>query len=1226
MSPAISEGEPSLEDVVLAYFKAGDAGQPQDPRTVLAHHPAIAVELREFFAVEEELAPLLSPLRVLPLPGPPQVTGAQLVPDTPEEAGQATTATDVPPAIPGYEVLGIQGKGGMGIVYKARQISLNRIVALKVIRSQRLQDPGARVRFQAEARAVARLHHPNILQVWDHGEHECQPYLSLEYLDAGTLADWRKESPRSPQEVATLVALLADAVEHAHQQGIVHRDLKPANILLTTEGVPKVGDFGLARATQSEEAGLTRPGDAVGTPLYMAPEQAEGHLEEVGPWTDVFGLGAVLYELLTRQPPYRGTTIKDVIEQARQARIKAPRQFQPRVPRALEGICLKALAADPHQRHPSAAALAADLRRYLHAPRVRPWAAGSAVACLLLAGLAFWLLGWQPGGTLPSDPPTTGSVRAPVEPPSSKPPEPAPRPTSPEELAARARTVLQNNCYRCHGKDGAVESGLNYVLDPPRLLARRLIVKGQPEASPLFQRVKNREMPPGKAKPRPSDEEVAVLEEWIRAGAPDFNPQVARRFLTAADVLGAIRNDLEKAHRKDREFFRYFTITHLYNAGLPEDGLQTYRFALSKLANSLSREPEITTPVAIDPQRTIFRIDLRDYQWTDTVWARLLAEYPYGVTYRTETAKYCYNATRCQLPHVRADWFVFEASKPPLYHEILQLPATDTELEAQLGINVTDNRRGEDVVRAGFNKSGVAVNNNRMIERHPYPRDDGAYWKSFDFRKPGGRGEDLRNIKEHPLGPGPEAGAFRHDGGEIIFNLPNGLQAYMLVNGKGERINKGDTDLVIDPNQREKAVINGISCMSCHTRGMRDAHDEVRGQVEDHRLAYHPDVYQGVMRLYKKRGVFKQLLDKDTERFARAVKAATGMPPTGTDPIVALASRYDWELDGGLAAAEAGLEKGEFLKELARSKELGRLLGPLQNEGGTVQRAAWANRFADVVRELRPEEGQPFKPPNPVPIKAEEGVIQNSIGMKLRRIPAGKFLMGTPGEKNTEELPHEVRITRPFFIGVYEVTQEEFQQVMSTNPSHFSRKGEGKDAVKDIREEELKRFPVESVSWDDAVKFCKKLSALELAHGRVYRLPTEAEWEYACRAGSKSAYTFGDGPAQLNEHAWYAANSQDRTHSVGQKKPNAWGLHDMHGNVREWCGDYYDETYYRKSVPQDPAGPEESPLPERVLRGGSYEDQDRGCRSADRSSSIQNFENGTGYGFRVVLVIDDKAP
>ena len=216
----------------------------------------------------------------------------------------------------------------------------------------------------------------------------------------------------------------------------------------------------------------------------------------------------------------------------------------------------------------------------------------------------------------------------------------------------------------------------------------------------------------------------------------------------------------------------------------------------------------------------------------------------------------------------------------------------------------------------------------------------------------------------------------------------------------------------------------------------------------------------------------------------------------------------------------------------------------------------------------------------------------NSFGMKFRQIPAGTFTMGDGSDA------HQVTLTKPFMLGVYEVTQEQYERVVGSNPSEF------KDPSN----------PVEQVSWDDAVEFCRKLSASpeEKSAGRVYRLPTEAEWEYCCRAGTFTEYSFGYEVADLDEYAWYVKNSLYRTHPVGQKRPNAWGLHDMHGNVSEWCSDWYGE-YLSGSV-SDPNGPQSGSS--RVCRGGSWLGSVKGCRSASRSghSRIDTL------GFRVVCV------
>ena len=250
---------------------------------------------------------------------------------------------------------------------------------------------------------------------------------------------------------------------------------------------------------------------------------------------------------------------------------------------------------------------------------------------------------------------------------------------------------------------------------------------------------------------------------------------------------------------------------------------------------------------------------------------------------------------------------------------------------------------------------------------------------------------------------------------------------------------------------------------------------------------------------------------------------------------------------------------------------------------------------------------------------AQPNEITNSIGMKLALIPAGKFIMGSPKDEKDrwyDEEQHEVSITKPFYLGVYVVTQAEYEKVMGNNPSYFSPKGGGKDKVKDM---DTGQFPVETVSWDDAVAFCKKLSELpeEKKAGRVYRLPTEAEWEYACRAGTKTAFHYGNSlsskQANFNGNLPYGGADKgpylERTAKVGSYAANAFGLYDMHGNVWEWCQDWYDENYYKNSPREDPPGPTQASY--RVVRGGCWIAHGGYCRSANRNGFEPGFRNAT---------------
>jgi WD40 repeat protein len=329
--------------------------------------------------------------------GDPQATGPYHDLEPPGTEMLSVQRPTALPQVPGYEVLGELGRGGMGVVYQALQPGLKRLVALKMIRDAALAGPEDSARFKAEAQAVARLQHPHIVQIHEVGEHEGLPYFSLEFCAGGSLADRLRGTPLPPREAAQLVEVLAQAIHAAHQAHIVHRDLKPANILLqrksefptsNAEGAgseftfrlaeyePKVTDFGLAK--RLDEASLTASGVVMGTASYMAPEQANGKTKSVGPAADVYALGAILYECLTGRPPFRAATALDTILQVVADDPVPVRQLQPRTARDLETICLQCLVKDPTKRYPSAADLAEDLRRFREGEPIRARPAGRA--------------------------------------------------------------------------------------------------------------------------------------------------------------------------------------------------------------------------------------------------------------------------------------------------------------------------------------------------------------------------------------------------------------------------------------------------------------------------------------------------------------------------------------------------------------------------------------------------------------------------------------------------------------------------------------------------------------------------------------------------------------------------------------------------------------------------------------------------------------------------------
>jgi serine/threonine-protein kinase len=348
--PAAARSLLLRELLALELDHRRQANEPVTPEEYAGRFPDHLADVRAVFSDE---TPTVGPLE-----------GSRESPPTPATTPANATVAPGPPVVPGYEILGKLGEGGMGVVYQARQVRADRLVALKMIKAGVEASPDQLRRFRNEAEAVARLQHPHIVQIHEVGEADGRPYFSLEFVEGGSLAHKLKGGALPPRQAAQLVEVVARAVHAAHQKGIVHRDLKPANILLTAEGSPKVTDFGLVKRLDVEQ-GQTQSGAVLGTPSYMAPEQASGRIHAIGPATDVYALGVLLYEMLTGRPPFRGEEKLGVLVQVVSEEPVAPSRRQPKVHRDLETICLKCLAKIPGKRYASALDLADDLQRFL---------------------------------------------------------------------------------------------------------------------------------------------------------------------------------------------------------------------------------------------------------------------------------------------------------------------------------------------------------------------------------------------------------------------------------------------------------------------------------------------------------------------------------------------------------------------------------------------------------------------------------------------------------------------------------------------------------------------------------------------------------------------------------------------------------------------------------------------------------------------------------------------
>ncbi len=561
-----------------------------------------------------------------------------------------------------------------------------------------------------------------------------------------------------------------------------------------------------------------------------------------------------------------------------------------------------------------------------------------------------------------------------------------------QALATQAQAFLKERCSRCHGGSNGKNAGLD-VTNPATLFAPRgdaalgmaAVVPGNPKKSLLYDAVETGFMPQGgspESKDVPADS-AGLIKRWIEAGAPlPVRREIKRR--TFLDDMSAIRARLLAASADDRPYLRFFTLSNLYNnESVSERDLRMYRAALSKVLNSLSWEPQPVIPeVLADTSETVLMVDIRRLGWNQRQWLAVIVQYPYTLGFekaREEklqaVAKDVQQFSGQDLPpFVRADWFVTTAAQPPLYHVLLDLPESLDVLERRLGVDRLGNiasstEANRRVWRAGFAASGVS-RQNRLVERHQTGQG-GYYWISYDFKPRRQRGDLVR----FPLGPKLPGNittnrfAFIHDGGEVIFSLPNGQQAYLLVDGVGKRIDVGPVDVVFDRAAITglPLVVNGVSCMNCHAKGMIDFGDEIRES-----RALGERVEQRVRDLYPPREEMRELVAADRERFQAGSRRITqkflcvgedAQQPVESfrEAVGFVVERYNTDLGPREVALELGLpDVANLAARIEANRDLSRYgLGPLvETPPGTMKRDRWEARegtslFQDVAVELR---------------------------------------------------------------------------------------------------------------------------------------------------------------------------------------------------------------------------------------------------------------------------------
>ena len=555
-----------------------------------------------------------------------------------------------------------------------------------------------------------------------------------------------------------------------------------------------------------------------------------------------------------------------------------------------------------------------------------------------------------------------------------------------EDLEKQAKSILSQRCQACHGIEFHHET-LD-VLDKASLYSSTVvgsekipyIKPGDLEGSWIWQKIADDSMPKG----APLDPtEKSVIKRWILEGAT-WPAEPNRPYVSEMEVLKSISQHLAKFEKSERKFQKYFSLVHVFNnTQISDRDLRIHRAALSKAVNSMSDQSTIVPPQPIDQHNTIYHIDLRDYGWEKFgIWQSVLRAYPYGLQpsgstelVRQYAAIHDLNEQtfQDQMPYIRADWFVATSTRPPLYHTLAKIPESLDDLLKTLNVDVERHLRINKCRRAGLVESGVSTQN-RLIEYHN--SKTGALWISYDFSPD----DNKSNLMRFPLGPSfkdhqfPEL-AFEHAGGEIIYELPNGLHGYMLVDEKGQRIDKAPIEIVSDPESTSGSprIVNGISCMHCHKHGILSFTDSVR----DANAVINFEARTKIEEIYPQKAEMDSLLNRSKLKYLQHLQEAVGdsleLPTPGLqelsryeDPISRVTLLYRRNLTLETVARELAIEDQDWLKhrlENSRLIELG--LGPLVNNEGSIKRSFWEKQdrafslFQEVVLELRL--GEPVK-------------------------------------------------------------------------------------------------------------------------------------------------------------------------------------------------------------------------------------------------------------------------
>ena len=1101
---------------------------------------------------------------------------------------------------PDYELLKELGRGGMGVVYLARNRMMDRLEVLKVVNKALLDRPEALERFQQEIRSAARLAHANIVAAYSVLRPGDLLVFAMEYVRGQDLSQVVKARGQLPvAHAAFYTHQVALDLQHAHEKGMVHRDIKPNNLMLAVEGkkhVVKILDFGLSKATSEKgaEAGLTKSGQILGTPDYVAPEQTLA-ANKADIRADIYSLGCTLYHLLSGGPPFQESSLYGILE-AHQKRDARPLNLvRPDVPVELAAVVAKMMAKNPAKRYQTPAEVARTLAPFFK-PGQTAATADVAPASQSPGGLR---RGTCAAGRLAMLPPSSPGVPSVSQSPGGlRPPLAMPIPVpEPASVVAIDTSIERRAASRRRGwwstlppwqqrlavagasallflgiallmrtPHGTIEIELsdpkadvtvtvdgNNVdiagLDDPLSLEVRehdLVVRGKGfetiterfvvtkgKNAPLVITLKEVVVPGGKR--------AVTAKGWHGWPADAPAPAIAPFDAAAA-----------KKHQAAWAKYLKLEIEHTNSVGMKFILIPPGEFTMG----STPAEIEETLKFHVGdehwqernkseaPQHKVILTQpfyLGTHEVTQAEYEKVMEKNPshFAPTGAGKDAVAEMDTTTFPVETVSwndaAEFCAKLSEKEKLKPYYFRGGETVTMLAAGTGYHLPTEAQWEFACRAGTTtKYWIGDQDEDLLQ---------AAW--FDANS-GSRMHQVGELKANPFG---------------LYDIHGNVWEWVQDGWEPAYYRQFKDNPALNPSGPSSAgsprVLRGGRCYLDASNCRSSSRHAFDPKIRHHHWG------------------FRVVLPFD------AVKSALSKQPSNVNT-----GWNDWPADAPKPA-----------------------IAPFDAKQAVAHQEAWAKHLGTKVE------------------------IENSLGMKLRLIPPGEFMMGSPQDEidalvktttdqnwqlhfRSEGPRHHVRLTQAFYLGRCEVTQRQYRELTGANPSHFSPNGRGKDAAKDL---DSPAHPVEQVTFLNAIDFCNKLSekeqrvpyyvrdgeAVKVLGGTGYRLPTEAEWECACRAGTTTRWYFGDDETNLGRHAWIGGSA---THPVGLLPANPFGLHDLYGNVWEWCWDWHD--YAAKG---------------RALRGGAFSH----ClapsyRSAARHVNRQ-MDGWANTGFRVARTIDTKS-